>query len=342
VQHGFENIRDIAAAPGTPDKIYVAERGGLVKALVLHPINTNDPATLGEELLDIKEIFSSQPHVGLESIAFPPTFSALHSFFITYTDKNGDTILASVKQPHDDDGEPQTAGPDDMSVLVKIVQNRPEHPRSTIRFSPDGYLYMTSGSFDTQSRAQQQDSLRGGVLRLDVSDPKRYQIPQDNPSTGEPAHPHEMWATGIEEVWSLTFDENTRQGLIGLRSKPSQANLYHLERARDYATSCSQNQCAPLLNPQQLSAGQQFVSALQYRGTNVPDLIGQTIIAEKTSGSLLTFTMQGNKAKTPSPLTSIPDRQIQALAASSQGEILVATDRGEIFRLISSDSPAMP
>lgn len=342
VQRGFKDIRDIATGPDAPDQIYVAERGGLIKVLNLSPANANGRATLGEELLDIEEVFSAQSYVGLESIAFPPTFSTLHSFFITYTDKNGDTILASVKQPHNDDGELQTAGPDDMSVLLKIVQPRPEHPRSTIRFGPDGYLYMTAGSSDTQSKAQQHDSLRGSVLRLDVSDPKRYQIPQSNPSTGSIPQPHEIWATGIEEVWALTFDEATKQGLIGLSDKNSQANLYPLERARDYASHCSQKECAPLLNLKQLISGGQFVSALQYRGSNIAGLIGHTIIAEKKTGSLLMFTMKENRATPPLPLTSIPDRQIQVLAASSRGEILVTTDQGEIFRLQESPEPQVP
>jgi hypothetical protein len=341
-QRGFKDITDIAAVSDTPDRIYVAERGGLIKVLDISPANASSRATLGEDLLDIGEVFSAQSYVGLESIAFPPTFSTLHSFFITYTDKNGDTILASVKQPYDDDGELQTAGPDDMSVLLKIVQPRPEHPRSTIRFGPDGYLYMTSGSFDTPSKAQQQDSLRGGVLRLDVSDPKRYQIPQDNPSTGIPPQPHEMWATGIEEVWALTFDEATKPGLIGLSGKNSQANLYHLERARDYASHCSQKGCTPLLNLQQVNSAQKLVGALQYRGTTVAGLIGQTIIAEKNTGSLLSFARQGDKTTIPTPVTLLPERHIQALAASSRGEILVGTDQGEIFRLQESPAPQVP
>lgn len=325
VQRGLDDVTDMAFAANSTDRLYIVERGGLVRILDRGEI-------LDDDLLDLEDILSSDPGVGLESIAFPPTFATLHIFFISYTDKNGDTILASITLPHDNDDE-QTAGPDDMSVLLKIVQPRPIHPRSMLRFGPDGYLYLAIGSTEPQSEPQQHDSLRGGILRLDVSDPLRYRIPSDNPLVGSPLHPHEMWARGVEEVWGLLFQEGTKEALVGLWTKDTSPALYPLEKVRDYSRPCSRGSCASLLPPEEASRGRHYSGLLRYKGAKFPHLFGHLIVADRDSGAIFALLTTEETHDHLSPIASIPQRQIKVLAASPQGEILCATDKGELFTL---------
>jgi glucose/arabinose dehydrogenase len=111
--------------------------------------------------------------------------------------------------------------------IIRINQPFSNHNGGTMRFGPDGHLYIGMGDGgsgnDPQNNAQNPNSLLGKMLRIDVhgddfpNDPlKNYAIPIDNPFLdGIPisASP-EIWAFGLRNPWKFSFDPVTGAMLI--------------------------------------------------------------------------------------------------------------------------------
>ena len=75
--------------------------------------------------------------------------------------------------------------------LLVIDKPFPQHNGGTLRFGPDGYLYISTGDGgwqgDAYDNAQSRFSLLGKILRIDVdggSFGRPYGIPADNPFSG--------------------------------------------------------------------------------------------------------------------------------------------------------------
>jgi glucose/arabinose dehydrogenase len=318
IARGFDELVDVAVAPDASDTIFLAERGGLVKAVA-------KGKELDDAILDIEEILSSKPGVGLESVAIAPSMQAL---FFSYTDKNGDTVLASTRLPQ----ETETATPDDMTVLLKIVQLQPQHPRSIIRFGQDGYLYMITGALDHQTESQRLKDLRGCILRLDVSDPTKYHIPSDNPLYGSPAHPHEAWAHGIKGSWGLVMDSALPQPLLGLTQHNAATILSPLQKGRDYLQPCPSASCIRTLPRVTGDHTNRWIGIIRYQGSQLKALKDQLLVAEEALG-VFALTSTNGGAEAPVSVASVPSGKIVILTTTPQGEPLLATDKGELLTL---------
>jgi quinoprotein glucose dehydrogenase len=101
-------------------------------------------------------------------------------------------------------------------VLLEIEQPWGNHNGGTVLFGPDGMLYLSVGdggaANDPHGAGQRLDTLLGKVLRLDVSavgEQRPYTIPADNPFTETEGARPEIWATGLRNVWRMSFDPKT-------------------------------------------------------------------------------------------------------------------------------------
>ena len=98
-----------------------------------------------------------------------------------------------------------------------IAQPYANHNGGTLRFGPDGYLYIGmgdgGGANDPEHRAQDPGTLLGKMLRIDVhvepGNVAGMRIPADNPfldSVPVAARP-EIWAFGLRNPWKFSFDD---------------------------------------------------------------------------------------------------------------------------------------
>ena len=129
-------------------------------------------------------------------------------------------------------------------VLLKIDQPYFNHDGGRIAFGPDGMLYIASGdgghkndinrperkdrksgkiinhyieARGPKGNGQDLSNLLGKILRIDVdkkSGGKEYGIPKDNPFVGKKGASPEIWAYGIRNPWSLTFDTGGKHELF--------------------------------------------------------------------------------------------------------------------------------
>ena len=199
VANGFDRPVEITHAGD--DRLFVVEQSGRIR--ILHPDGTvnNDP------FLDISVLVSNGFEQGLLGLAFHPDYTTNGYFFINYTDEDGDTVVARYTV---DDENPDLADADSSLPIITVNQPFDNHNGGTLRFGPEGYLYIGMGDGgsgdDPQGNAQNVESLLGKMLRLDIDTDGEmpYEIPADNPFAGV-AGADEIWAYGLRNPWKFSF-----------------------------------------------------------------------------------------------------------------------------------------
>ena len=147
---------------------------------------------------------------GLLGLAFHPDYASNGSFFVNYTDRRGDTIVARYQASAED---PDRAEAGSARIILKAPQPYINHNGGQISFGPDGYLYITLGdggsANDPLGAGQDRRSWLGTLLRIDIDSADPYAIPPDNPFVGDPMALDEIWAYGLRNVWRFSFDRVT-------------------------------------------------------------------------------------------------------------------------------------
>ena len=209
------------------NRLFVCERPGLVRII-------KDGKLQEKPFLDIKDkTLSSFLEEGLFCIAFHPKFKENGLFYVSYSDLwfNGATLLVQYKVSAKN---PDKVDMDSAKVIMQIDFPYCNHHGGKMAFGPDGYLYVGVGDGgwegDVLSAGQDLSMLLGKMLRIDVnnSTPDRaYSIPKDNPfitplqqmtlfgvsekqfSQIHPKARPEIWAYGIRNPWTFSFDKKT-------------------------------------------------------------------------------------------------------------------------------------
>jgi glucose/arabinose dehydrogenase len=196
---GFTSPVEITNAGDS--RLFVVEKGGKIKIL-----NSNG-TTNAIAFLDISGQVSTGSEQGLLGLAFHPNYLSNGLFFINYTNLSGNTVIAKYAV---DSGNSDIANASSGSILLTIVQPYANHNGGTLKFGPDGYLYIGMGdggsAGDPENRAQNSAVLLGKMLRIDVNSGTPYGIPTDNPYVGITGA-DEIWAIGFRNPWKFSFDK---------------------------------------------------------------------------------------------------------------------------------------
>jgi glucose/arabinose dehydrogenase len=227
VVDGLVDPIHVAAPHDGSGRLFVCERHGLVRVIKKGEL-------LAKPALDIRDkTLSSFLEEGLYAIEFHPDFKSNHKVYISYADLwfNGSTLLVeytmSAKNP--DVIDATTA-----RVILQLDFPYANHHGGKMKFGPDGYLYIGVGDGgwegDVISAGQDLHTLLGKMLRIDVnksSADRAYDIPKDNPfltplqqmtlfgvseeqfSKVRPRSRPEIWAYGIRNPWTFSFDRKT-------------------------------------------------------------------------------------------------------------------------------------
>jgi glucose/arabinose dehydrogenase len=218
VASGFQSPVAIVQDPTDASVFFVVEQAGRIRTLRNRAIEPVD-------FLDIRPAVGSGGERGLLGLAFAPDSASSRRFFVNFTDRNGDTVVARFRRS----GNPLVADSSSRFDLRwgtarerVIRQPFANHNGGHLAFGPDGYLYIGLGDGgsgnDPDHHAQNPNSLLGKMLRIDVnvpdSHPAGYIVPPDNPFLdGAPvaARP-EIWSFGLRNPWRYSFDDPARGG----------------------------------------------------------------------------------------------------------------------------------
>ena len=177
------------------------------------------------DFIDLSSAIVAGGEQGLLGLAFPPDAPTSRRFFVNFTNRSGDTVVARLRRSAD----PLVADPASRfdlrwgaSGVAFIAQPFANHNGGHLAFGPDGFLYIGLGDGgsgnDPGHRAQNPATLLGKMLRIDVSvadsHPSGYQVPGDNPFVGggPPGVLPEIWSFGLRNPWRYAFDDRSRGG----------------------------------------------------------------------------------------------------------------------------------
>lgn len=199
IASGFTAPVGLAAAGDGSGRLFVIEKAGVIRII-------QNGEVLAQPFLDIRRrVGSRSSEQGLLGLAFDPGYAANGFFFVYYTDRRGDTVVARFSVSAD----PNTADPDGEAIVLTAAQPAANHNGGHLAFGPDGYLYIGlgdgGGAGDTYGNGQNGQTFLGKLLRIDVN-ALPYSIPADNPFVGNAAFVAETWAYGLRNPWRFSFD----------------------------------------------------------------------------------------------------------------------------------------
>ncbi|MFY8068239.1 MAG: PQQ-dependent sugar dehydrogenase [Flavobacterium sp.] len=196
---GFSEPLEIAHAGDS--RLFVVQKGGLIRI-----VNANGSVN-ATPFLNISSLVSTVSERGLLGLAFHPNYATNGYFFINYSNTSGDTVIARYSVNSGNPGVANTTG----TILMTITQPYSNHNGGSIKFGPDGYLYIGMGDGgsggDPGNRAQNINENLGKMLRIDVNSTiaPYYTNPATNPYVGVAGN-DEIWAIGLRNPWKFSFN----------------------------------------------------------------------------------------------------------------------------------------
>jgi glucose/arabinose dehydrogenase len=198
--------RPVAIAHAGDSRLFVVLQEGRV---LVHDTVTGGTAPF----LDMRSLVRCCGEEGLLGLTFHPDYAATGHFFVYYTNRDGDNVLARYRVSP---GDPDVADSGSRRVLLTIRHPTfGNHNGGALAFGPDGYLYVGVGDGgsggDPSNHGQSRATWLGKILRLDVDvgAAPYYAIPPTNPLVGEAGARAEIWAYGLRNPWRISFDRET-------------------------------------------------------------------------------------------------------------------------------------
>jgi glucose/arabinose dehydrogenase len=338
VASGLKRPVDLQNAGDGSGRLFIIEKVGRIRILQNNQLSF-------APFLDITDrVDSSGNEQGLLGLAFHPDFKHNGFFYVNYTKRGGDTVIARFTASGD------SADPNSEVKLLGVSQPFPNHNGGGLVFGPDGYLYIGLGDGGSQGdpngNGQNLKTFLGKILRVDVDHGSPYSIPPDNPFGTE------IWAYGLRNPWRFSFDRLTGDLWIGDVGQ----NLYEeidfvpagtpgginfgwnrYEGFHDYKSGPSlTNHWPPVLEygHQDLMGGCSIIGGYVYRGS-MPEWQGIYFYGDYCSGNVWAalHLVNGNGETWNSERLFQTGVSITSFGVDEAGELYLASDEGMIYRL---------
>jgi glucose/arabinose dehydrogenase len=294
---GLNSALTVVHAGDGSGRLFIVLQGGQI--MVFDGNNV-----LPRPFLDISALVSCCDERGLLGLAFHPNYATNGFFYVNYTNRRGDTVIArfSVSRTNR-----SLANPLSLTALLRVNQPFPNHNGGQLQFGPDGFLYIGLGDGgsggDPLNNGQSLDTLLGKLLRIDVNGAAPYAVPASNPFVGVPGTLPEIWAYGLRNPWRFTFDRLTGDMFIGDvgQSEWEEIDFQPVASAGgenygwrimegshcfDPSTGCDQTGLVLPILEYNHELGCAVIGGYRYRGGQVQALVGRYLYGDFCSGTI--------------------------------------------------------
>lgn len=316
---------------------------------------------------------------GLLGMVFAPDFAASRRVFVHFTDANGNTVVSRLKEFPG----VTVLNPESRFDLMwpggrrYIVQPFANNNGGNLVFGSDGHLYVPVGDGGSAGspadNAQDPGTLLGKLLRLNVSvpdsDPEGYDVPSDNPLTGQSGALAEIWALGFRNPRHVSLDspasggsgvlvitdvgENDTQE-INVVSRALGGQNYgwrYVEGATlgpDRATVANLPLAAPVWSYGQPDGGS-MAGGVVYRGTMLGVLNqGRYFFGDSQSHRVWSVALYVDPATGLASASDLREHTAtlgsaatgpSRIAADANGELYILTQGGGVYRIVPQGGP---
>jgi len=319
VATGLDQPVDVAGIPGTA-KLAVVEKTGRVLVLT-------DGRPTKKPLLDLRGQVSEGSEQGLLSIAFSPRYTSNGLAYVDYTDLDGNTHVAQLDTRSGS-----------LRTILFVHQPFSNHNGGALAFGPDGMLYVGMGDGgsegDPEGNGQNQASLLGKILRLDVAQP--------NPRP-------QMYAYGLRNPWRFAFDPATGDLWIGDVGQNRYEEVDHLRAGTRPGANLGWNAYegravykrqpidrSRLVWPVAVythSEGCSITGGYVDRGSEVPALHGRYVYGDFCSGRIWSLSAAGGRPQ----LLALPRLEgLSSFGLGARGELYATTLGGRVLRFAAT------
>jgi glucose/arabinose dehydrogenase len=337
----------IGIATGPPGWLLVREQDGRVVAL--------ETASGASALaLNITDRVLGGGERGLLGLALHPDQDRA---FVHYSDRDGNTILSEFEVT--ETGDPVVIDAGTEQVLLRVEQPFANHNGGQLAFGPDGYLWFGLGDGgsggDPLGHGQNPATLLGSILRLDVSEPRRYAIPPDNPFADGSGGAPEIALFGLRNPWRFSFDRATGELWIADVGQNALEEIDRVDPAADlggnlgwnlmeasacYVAGCSAEGLILPVAEYGHDQGCAVTGGHVYRGDAIDDLAGWYLFSDYCSGRLFGIrsdepdTAAGDRAAAPRLLLET-GANVTSFGEDADGELYLADPvSGTIYRIV--------
>lgn len=350
----FSRVTGSALSMTAPDdgtgRLFVGNQDGQIWVI------SRDGSVEKEPLVDLEARIRSGGEQGLLAIAVHPAFPTDPRVFVDFTDRNGDTVIASLTL---DPGNPNRLDPATFKQLLLIDQPFPNHNGGELKFGPDGYLTISLGDGgsggDPLGNGQNRDALLGKVLRIDVdgtSSAVPYAIPQENPFLAGGGHP-EVWLLGLRNPWRTSFDRTTGDFWIGdvgqgeweevdvvRAGTAGQVNFgWNVTEGPDCyeATTCKRAGLTGPVASYGHDLGCAVVGGFVYRGSAYPLLVGTYLFSDNCSRRIFAIDAASDGPSVPVQIGRA-EASVSSFGEDERGELYVLTLEGFVLKVVATQS----
>ncbi|MEN8376647.1 MAG: PQQ-dependent sugar dehydrogenase [Gemmatimonadota bacterium] len=330
----------LLTAPPGDGRLFIVEQSGLISIV-------SGGQLVAEPFLDITDRVRSGGELGLLGLAFHPQFAANGRFYVHYTRQDGGSRIARFEVGSDAD----VADPATESAVLDVAQPFSNHNGGMIAFGPDGNLFIGMGDGgsggDPLGSGQDEASLLGAMLRIDVDGTEPYAIPSGNPFPAGGAARPEIWALGLRNPWRFSIDPVLREIWIGdvgqdrleeiNRASLDAAGLNYgwnvMEGSECFATaSCDATGLTLPVLEYAHGEGCSVIGGHVYRGAAVPALRGHYFFSDFCSGFIRSIDLAAAASSYKEWITPALG-QVLSFGVDGAGELYVLTSIGRVWRV---------
>ncbi len=350
VVEGLGQLTGIVAANDGSGRLFLVERGGRILVL-------RDGEVLDEPFLDLSDqVTTSGAEQGLLGLVFHPDYETNGTFYVDYTNVDGDTHVSRFRTSDD----PDQADAESEVVILSVDQPAGNHNGGQLAFGPDGNLWIGlgdgGGAGDQFENAQNPATLLGTLPRIVPStfdspeDAPPYEIPPDNPLLDDPDARDEIWAIGLRNPWRFTFDSLTGDLYIAdvgqweweeinvvPAGSPGGLNFGWpiIEGEHCFKVDgCSMDGLEfPVFEYNHNEGGCSVSGGEVYRGDAQPSLQGIYFFADFCSGKIWGMRWTDGGETQVQELLQVSGEQFSSFGHDEQGELYLTSLTGSVFQL---------